>query len=257
MMRSRLAYALALAGAIILGGGPARAQPHAPLTSLQPDGTQAAVDSANQRVTELSQVDVWLRRLVGRFSYEGIVDLGAKGNLEDLKSVHGVSDCVAVGAGPGVQCVLNVLWEETWGPMGQERMGGVSNLAPAMSQFGLDLDAVGVRYLLVDGKGIADFAGTGILRGNTATFRMICVNQPSGCQRTTRITARPDSSIVEMRTDFEVFNESRVTYMFSLRRLTDGEPGATSTVLPARGVADRPQTGNGRARTPSRGGRSR
>jgi hypothetical protein len=116
---------------------------------------------------------------------------------------------------------------------------------------------VGVRYLLVDGKGIADFAGTGILRGNTATFRMICVNQPSGCQRTTRITARPDSSIVEMWTDFEVFNESRVTYMFSLRRVTDGEPGATSTVLPARGVADRPQTGNGKARTPSRGGRSR
>jgi hypothetical protein len=109
----------------------------------------------------------------------------------------------------------------------------------------------------VDRKGIADFAATGILRGNTATFRMICVNQPSGCQRTTRITAKPDSGIVEMWTDFEVFNESRVTYMFSLRRVVNGEPGAASVVLPARGVADRPQTGNGKAKSPSRGGRSR
>src|SRR5690606_30213292 len=51
-------------------------------------------------------MDVWLRRLVGQFTFEGMISVQGG----DTQTVEGKGDCVSVGTGPGVQCVLNVTW---------------------------------------------------------------------------------------------------------------------------------------------------
>lgn len=45
----------------------------------------------------------------------------------------GKRDCIAFGRGPGLQCVINVDWEEMWrGSAAAAQLGGVSDLKPAM-----------------------------------------------------------------------------------------------------------------------------
>jgi hypothetical protein len=194
-----------------------------------PQGT-----STDETVQELSEVIVsgekptrkvaelipWLRRLLGQYTYEGYVDLGGKGDPDDRQPVRGVGLCIGFGVAPGVQCELNVRWREVKGADGGEVLGGVSTFAPAMILYGLEPDEIGIRYLQVDSRGLAEGA-TGLVIGNTATFRAPCVDIPAGCQRVTRITAEPESKLVEMQIDTEINYELAMRYRFQMRRVAE------------------------------------
>jgi hypothetical protein len=120
-------------------------------------------------------MDVWLRRLVGRFQWEGILDtqpLGAEEDGSDVLRVQGMGDCIAVGQGPGVQCVLDVRWREEFTFQGTPV--AVPNLTPAMTMYGLDPIRERFVYLQVGNKGLA-LGGPGALYGATATLRATCI----------------------------------------------------------------------------------
>lgn len=134
------------------------------------------------RARRVAEMDVWLRRLQGRFKFTG-----AGGER--------IEDCIAIGSGPGVQCVRGPAPHTT----------GVS--APSMIMYGFDPNEPGIRYLLVNGRSIAE-SDLGKVSGDTATFRTVTCpistdQQPRmvvmTCQRRLRIYAPPDGRHVLMQ----------------------------------------------------------
>jgi hypothetical protein len=160
----------------------------------------------------------WLKRLVGQFRYTGFVQLSGDGVSPLLLVVDGGSDCRAFGRAPGVHCELNVRWPETRGGEGQEVPGGISTLTPAMVEYGLDSDHLGIRFMQVDSKGYAD-SGQAYLVGDTLTTTMPCVGLGENCQRVTRINAHPDLKIIEMQVEIEKDSERRARLRFVLNRV--------------------------------------
>jgi hypothetical protein len=158
------------------------------------------VVSGDKPTRKLEDLIPWLRRLLGRYAFEGYVDLGGQGNPEDLLRVRGSGECVGFGVAPGVQCEIDVRWPKVTGPDGEDVIGGVSYLSPAMILYGVEPDDRGIRYLQVDNRGLAEGA-TGLVTGDTAAFRTPCVDMAADCQRVVRITARADSKIVDMQID--------------------------------------------------------
>jgi hypothetical protein len=150
----------------LICSGTASAQPHRPEES----GAEPLPNTA---------MDVWLRRLVGMYKLEGAANMGgclrAKGG-SDCSTVKGKVDCIAIGTGPGVQCILNATWMEVWGvPEGDPEV--IAYLDPAMMLLGLDPGRSSINMLLVNDKGLPE--GTyGRIKGNTATFYSPCVNTP-------------------------------------------------------------------------------
>ncbi len=147
-----------------------RAAMFRPPNPKHPQGREA------QRVQTADEMVRWLPRLVGRFSYTGAVQyfqtlaLGAQaqkeyspdktyaaGNCDEtcqasipnVKNARGKADCVAIGKGAGVQCVINVTWDQEWGGQGSTVEGGVSFLGPASILYGVDTSASVIRYLLL------------------------------------------------------------------------------------------------------------
>jgi hypothetical protein len=159
----------------------------------------------------------WMRRLVGQFRYVGYVELhDPNGAPRGQQRVSGKGDCVAFGLAPGVQCTITVSWPAAQGDNGQEILGGVSTLEPAMVLYGLDPDELAVHYLLVDNKGVAD-GGLGYIKGDTMTTRDPCVGIPGDCTRTTKITAQRDGKLVQMQIDIEREGNLAVRYLFVMR----------------------------------------
>lgn len=120
-----------------------------------------------------AESDAWLRRLAGRFRYEGSLQ---RQEPASFVSVKGLGDCINVGAGPGVQCIFNLEWPPPFG-LSMEPVA-VANLNPAMILYGLDPGIAGLQYLQVNQKGLAE-GGGGSIKGDTATFRAPCVNTGS------------------------------------------------------------------------------
>ncbi len=212
------AVACLLAGFALLAASSAIAQPHQPPPEWK--------DLSGPPV----EPDVWLRRLVGTYRFDGMIanhDVGVKGK----------ADCVAIGTGPGVQCVLNVTWQDIWMmDLQSARMvtvpGGVSYLDPAMVLFGLDPGKQGINYLLVDNKGLPE-GGVGRNSSDRAVFKTPCVDAPGlfdsmatrnfgepyrTCDRIIRIEAKPDARIVYMWIDFEINEIASTSFLLSLRR---------------------------------------
>ncbi len=174
---------------------------------------------------DAQEVINWLARLVGDFTYEGHVDLHGKGNPDDQRPVQGTAKCIGFGPAPAVQCEMNVRWPETRGPGGEAILAGVSTLDPAMLLFGFEPDRIGIRYMLVDSKGIADGA-LGLVAGNTLASRAPCVGI-ANCQRVTRITADPDLKAIGMQIDFEVGFSKAAAFVFVMKRV----PGSSAVVV--------------------------
>jgi hypothetical protein len=204
-------------------------------------------------------MDVWLRRLVGTFSFEGAVQVAllpeyeknlcgtlppAPGEDPPMEApatpyctgIHGKGDCVGVGNGPGVQCVLNVTWQE----IHEVEEGVVYNLPgfvpylnPAMTLHGLDPGKSAINYLLVDHKGLPE-GGFSDIRGNRAIFNTPCVNTPAlfnamkldrvddrtlqTCERVLYIDAKPDSRVIHMSIDIEINERPFTRIQMTLRR---------------------------------------
>lgn len=146
----------------------------------------AAADAAAPRRPQETQIrrpppatqvdmDIWLRQLAGRFQWDGVLDiepLVGREDGRDLLGVKGISDCIPIGKGAGVQCVLDVRWPEQYTFRGDPL--AVPNLSPAMSMYGIDAARQRVVYLQVDNKGLP-IGGPGSLEGSTAAFRAPCI----------------------------------------------------------------------------------
>jgi hypothetical protein len=180
--------------------------------------------------------DVWLRRLAGRYQVEGMVEVRGKGGCPAYcGGIKGKADCVAIGAGPGVQCVLNFTWTDLYETDYESGAifnvpGGVSYLDPAMMLFGMDTGQNAIKSLLIDNKGLPE-GGPGSNTGNRATFRTACVNAPAlfsamnpdgepyrTCDRTIRFEAKPDANIVYMWIDIDINDNNFTSFVLSLRR---------------------------------------
>lgn len=198
--RLKFLHALVVVGVILW---PARA--------VQQEGAMRDADAA--------KVHGWLARLVGKFEYEGTVepasacrvlatsgsaycsDASGRAHQPERLGASGFGDCVAVGDGPGVHCVLDVKWPTPREPSDRD---GVRPLSSAMFLLGFDPLSSGIRFQLVDAQSIAE-ASLGYVGVNTAKFMTRCVNEPviPSCRRTWLIHASPDASAVSMTLDIE------------------------------------------------------
>lgn len=235
------------------------------------DAAPRAIEPAGDAMVADADMDVWLRRLVGRYRFDGMLHAVALGecaqpaadsNLEDLhepycRPIKGSGDCVAVGVGPGVQCVLSVMWVDMYRIVSPTENagggifsipGGVSYLDPSMALFGLDPGKSALQYLLVDHKGMPE-GDSGFIKGNRATFKTQCVNAPalfnemdiSGspiCERIIRIDARPDAKVLHWSMDIVIGVEGAkdpyTRFEMTLRRMEAEDDPATSLEPPLR-----------------------
>ncbi len=161
-------------------------------------------------MTQPDAIGEWLTRLVGKFRYEGMVQVGECTRELDLdhslvptdncQAIRGNSDCISIGDGPGVQCMLNVTWLDIFDENLNDSL--VSYLDPAMELYGLDPRNSAISHLVVDNKGLAE-KGSGTIKGNIATFRSLWVNMPvtpnGPLYRVVRIEARRDSELLFVR----------------------------------------------------------
>jgi len=181
-------------------------------------------------VRNLQTIIEWLARLVGQYRYGGTVELRAGPGIPTAPLlVRGVGDCVAFGLAPGVQCSIAVSWPKIRGEGGQEVLGGVSTLNPAMVLYGLDPDRRAIHFLQVDQKGIAD-GGTGYLMGDTLTTRAPCEGIPGDCERITTIDAQPDGRRIQMQVDIEQDGQRAVRFNFVLNRTSEPAKSGSAAV---------------------------
>lgn len=240
MNRGGILAAALLAGVTLLASGGAIANPRMP-----PPRWKASAGPP-------TEMDVWLRRLVGQYQIEGLVHVPSNGECgepgrtavaQPCQTIKGMGDCVSVGTGPGVQCMFNVSWLDIWAvdfETGNIVPGAVSYLNPAMALFGLDPGNASINHLLVNNKGLAE-GGLGANTGNRATFRTSCVNTPGvvgGCERIFRIEARADSRLLYMWIDVEMgpkgLDRPHSIITLTLRRVPVTQDVAPPPAAPAR-----------------------
>jgi len=217
-----------LACATTFVASPAHADPHGigePPPPLTPETIEA------RRVNMVDKLTVWLPRLVGRYRYEGVVqffqtlkpgalalkeplpktyaggtcDETCESDIPNLMPAKGKGDCVAIGAGPGVNCVTHVVWNEEWMAMGGAVEGGVSFLGPATILYGYDANDAAIRYLMLNTNGIAE-SETGVLKGETVGWRYstFCESATMArCRQVTRIRIPPGDRPPQLMIDIE------------------------------------------------------
>lgn len=200
----RLGIALLLLAMVPVAAMAAEAQsPAAAVTGSDPsDELGEVVVSGETPTRKVADLIPWLRRLIGQYNIAGQMDLGA-GSQPDRLAVRGIGVCIGFGVAPGVQCEINVRWPEVRAADGQPVPGGVSTLAPAMILYGLEPDEIGIRFMQVDNRGHAEGA-VGFVTGDTASFTTTCTDMPEGCRRITRITAVPESKVINVQIDTEI-----------------------------------------------------
>lgn len=136
-----------------------------------------------------------------------------------------------VGDGPGVHCLISVPWLQPVvfqppPPFHHAKTTTITwpgrILEPATILFGIDPDALAVRYLLVDGKSIAEEA-SGSLQGDTVTFTTECVNESVSCRQKLSILAPEDGGKIRMTLDIsfraQLGYERKAGFSFTLHRL--------------------------------------
>jgi hypothetical protein len=215
--------------AVLLASGTAMATPRMDVPPPEPDTPEK---KEARRLQAAADMPAWMPRLVGRFKYNGIVQFfqastpGAEvtevpskqkfysegtcdeecySSIPSLREAKGMGDCIAIGSGPGVQCVINVVWQEEWTPKGQAVEGGVSFLGPAATIYGFDPMASKIRYLILNTKGIAE-SETGVLKGDTLSWIFDTHCESSGmnrCRQVTRVAALPDGNTIRTSIDIE------------------------------------------------------
>lgn len=222
---NRCAVAACALALLVSGAAPA-AQParSAPAAAAGSDAAEEeevldeVVISGEKPSRSTTHIATWLRRLLGRFTVEGYVDLGGRGAPQDRLPVRGLVDCEGFGYMPAVSCDLNIDWPTVKGENGEEIPGGVSTLAPAMIVYAFEVDWIALRYMLVDSKGTSD-VGRDYLRGNTFAATSDCIGIAGDCKRVMRVNARPDGKLVQMQID--ILRDSRLAlrYQFVMHKV--------------------------------------
>jgi hypothetical protein len=218
----------------------ANAQPHPPIPKWE--------DTAGPG----PEPDVWLRRLVGRYRFEGLIQAGPQADgcgplpgaaeesmpAETCTGVKGMGDCVGIGTGPGVQCVLNVTWIDLWIQSDTDvKAAAISYLDPAMILIGLDPGNSAFNYMLVNNKGLTE-AGLGFISGNRVTFKnKLCATRSLHCVPSMHFEAKPDSDVLYLRIEYEPDDVNAIddtpfpdggSVVMTLRRVPENEPNAIS-----------------------------
>ena len=206
----------------LLAASPVSAQAHgSPSSAMQGPKEHSEILSSEARAAKLAELETWLRRLTGKFSYSGQVKfhLGFGCSIGrapceipgmDCSSLvcylvspaTGVASCGVIGEGAGVHCMINVKWRQTKVVMPPSlpmtmpipdlvKIWPGRSLAPATVLYGIDPDKLEVRYLLIDGRSIAESA-TGVLQDDTVTFKVACVDASFPlCSQKLQIRASP------------------------------------------------------------------
>jgi hypothetical protein len=208
-----------LAGALLSMPGAVLAVPRMELPPPEPETPQSL---EARREDKVAAIAAWLPRIVGRFKYEGVVEFGSSPRAPpNLVAARGLGDCISLGQGPGVQCVLDVRWVEEWDAMGTPVVGGISFLGPAAMLYGIDANAAGVRYLMLDTDGLAT-DGFARLNGNTLTwtFEGYCPSVPQRkCPQTMKIYAPPDGKYVQTYIVIGPYDRPLTTVNLHMRRV--------------------------------------
>jgi hypothetical protein len=205
------------------------------------DETDEVAGNARETVSSPRQMQAWLKRLPGRYTYEGYVDMCGNGNAADRRPVKGKADCIAVSAAADVHCTVNVNWPPARKENGAPVRGGVSNLAPAQFLFSIEMpndpydppfvyirgegaNHWGIVFVQVDNNGMGEWA-SGVLVGDTFLSREPCVDIPGDCHKTTRITALPDSQEIFMSVEVTIDRQRVLRQAFTLEREPDLRTG--------------------------------
>jgi len=222
---------LLLAGAPLAAAAAQPSQlPPPPASALDLELGEVLVSGA-RKTRDPEAVLKWLRRLIGQYDYEGYVELRTEGAPQGRLPVRGVGECTGFGPGPGVQCVMRVTWPKVRGSNGEDVLGGVSSLAPAMTLYGYDADFIAIRFQQVDNKGLAD-SGRGYLTGDVLTTKASCVNVLAGCERIMHINAQPDGKVIQTQIDIEQDSNLVARFMFVQHLLSKNAAGSTSGKKP-------------------------
>lgn len=195
----------ALLMAMFIAGTVAAQSPQPPAAT--PPGAAVALPDENLDEIQVSALGparnrdfiiLWLRQLPGRFVNEGT--LLQQGNTI---AVSGRSECVGIGAGPGVRCVIMLA-----------APGIDTHLNPGAYMLGLDLERPMAQYMSIDDTGVAAVAA-GELRGDTFRFQTPCrAGSARTCTSTTRISTRPGSDTIRLRVDIRV--DGRLTTQYDI-----------------------------------------
>jgi len=184
--------------------------------------------SAEKPTRKMADLIPFLRRILGEYTVDGKVDLGGQGKPEERWTAVGTGNCVGFGVAPGVQCEFKVKWPQIPGPNGEAVMSGIMGMEPMMILYGLEPDELGIRYLQVNNRGLAEGA-TGYMLNDTVTFKTACVNTAPGCQRVTKVTARSDSKVVDFVIDTELDYKLAARFNFKLRRVANPQADLVTT----------------------------
>lgn len=143
----------------------------------------------------------WLPRLVGRYRLAGLEVLIPPPLLVPPNAVRGKADCVLVGSGPGVQCVIHVEWDRStsWSS------AWLNPDSPTIILYGLDPLAGRIRYLQVDRSSIAQ-QGEANLTGDTLHYQEHPVNQRrlDVRRRHFQVTATAGDAPIRISADYQL-----------------------------------------------------
>jgi hypothetical protein len=145
--------------------------------------------------------------------------------------VQGKGNCIEIGAGAGIQCVISVTWPEMWGSLefsSKANLGTVSFLSPAMILAGVVPDSGAIRFLFVDSRGMGH-PGRTTLSGDAANARPACVNMPGvqSCQMTIKIEAKAEAK------SYRAVVSNKVRF---LRNKTERKPATSAGESPVEWV---------------------
>lgn len=205
-------------GVALLVAGAALANPRPPNGWDPNEWAEANSDDESTRVRSLDVMDAWMRRRVGRFKVEGFIITLQTG---EATGVSGLADCVAIGDGPGVECVTGL---DMGIDQGEDlRTGGRE---PSIALYGRDPIELKIHFLNVNARGIVE-AGVGILKGNTLRHRNRIANTNAipVRERVTWTYAPPDSDEIHITSDTETNYEAMVRLDMFLTRITPEEEG--------------------------------
>jgi hypothetical protein len=192
-----LLTALAVLGTGAIEAAQSSDPPSAQTIRLEDEALDEVVVTGLGPAGNRDQIVLWLRQLPGRYNIEGTLS-----QVRDIP-VKGASECVAVGAGPGVRCVivLDAPLIDT-------------HLKPGAYMLGIHVEQPLMHYMTVDDTGAAA-VDTAELHGDTAMFRTACrAGSARRCMATTRITARPGLDKIRLRV--EVRMDGRVTMSYDV-----------------------------------------
>lgn len=254
--RIRAITIAALAGAVLFAPALASAQLRGPFRSASPAPVEkvGTVDAETARAAQLAELESWLGGLKGRYDvdggarvFSGLTVVGSGSPCPETycyiwKDARGTGECIGIGEGPGVHCLINVPWPRFPFPSGwipptalgrpppPEIPWSGHNLGPASILFGIDPDIPGIRLFLADGLSRATEA-VGELKGETVRFRLPVPGDPSQYNGHTSFTLHvPRDRRKPLALSYEVRSrrESRLvleSYRFDLRREPPAEAG--------------------------------